>query len=466
MTAALPHNASREILFQKMPITSDKPSLRRLQYAALPYRQRQDGEVQIRLITSRETRRWVVPKGWPIKGLTPSQTAAREAYEEAGLIGAMAHAAVGLYSYEKRLSPTRSVSCDVMVFPMKVKRYVKKWPERLERVGFWFSAESAAAAVQEEGLGQLILQFAAALTARHAAKLAALEEEKAAKSVAKGSHKRKGLEEPVAAEGEAAPPNARPRDAEPAIAGKLAAKKRAPKKAEAKKPEAKKDAPKKAEPKKAASKKAAPKKGAVGPADIKKADLSAASSASPAAGKGQRSDDDAGTGEVVLGVGAGNQAPEKIGTGRPKPQKLPAKKALPREPAAKKQPNKAAGVKALKAVPPGSANGVTIETRGAVPTPHPTEPSLESGARVQPAAGKKAGPQKTGAEKNDRKKPSSKKAADKKTGTKKAVGKKESAKKANPKKGERDSSLGVASSQAPAAVREARAPADALTSDR
>ncbi|OYY79758.1 MAG: hypothetical protein B7Y61_17325, partial [Rhizobiales bacterium 35-66-30] len=95
-----------------MPITSDKPSLRRLQYAALPYRQRQDGEVQIRLITSRETRRWVMPKGWPIKGLTPPQTAAREAYEEAGLIGAMSPAAAGIYSYEKRLSPTRSVPCD------------------------------------------------------------------------------------------------------------------------------------------------------------------------------------------------------------------------------------------------------------------------------------------------------------------------------------------------------------------
>ncbi|MEP9368158.1 NUDIX domain-containing protein [Xanthobacter sp. VNH20] len=463
MTAALPHNAAREILFQKMPITSDKPSLRRLQYAALPYRQRQDGEVQIRLITSRETRRWVVPKGWPIKGLTPSQTAAREAYEEAGLIGAMAHAAVGLYSYEKRLSPTRSVSCDVMVFPMKVKRYVKKWPERLERVGFWFSAESAAAAVQEEGLGQLILQFAAALTARHAAKLAAQEEEKAAKSGAKGAHKRKGLEGPAAAGGEAAAAKATPvRDAEPVAAGEMVAKKRAPKKAEAKKPEAKKAAPKKAEakkaePKKAASKKAAPKKGAAGPGDVKKADFSAASSAPP---NGQHSDDAAsGNGDVALGGDAGNHAPEKIATELAKPRKPPAKKSPPGEPVGKKQPNKAAAVKALKAGPQGDAaasaagSGAAIELRGAAPPPQPTEPSLEDGAGAQPAARKKAGPQKTAAEKNERKKPGSKKAADKKTGAKKAVGKKESAKKASPKKGARDSSLGVASAAPPAAVR-------------
>ncbi len=131
---------------------------RRVQYAALPYRVRQDGAVQIRLITSRETRRWVIPKGWPMKGLSPSKAAAREAYEEAGLLGSMSRKPVGMYSYEKRLS-VRSVLCDVMVFPLKVKRKLQNWPERSQRVGFWFTIESAAFAVNEEELKMLILDF-------------------------------------------------------------------------------------------------------------------------------------------------------------------------------------------------------------------------------------------------------------------------------------------------------------------
>ncbi|WP_342446992.1 NUDIX hydrolase [Azorhizobium doebereinerae] len=144
-------------------------AMRRMQYAALPYRQRQDGEVQIRLITSRETRRWVIPKGWPMKGLTPAKAAAREAYEEAGLLGSISSEPLGLYAYDKRLA-LQTVPCDVMVFPLKVKRYLKKWPERSERFGFWFSIESAAAAVHEPDLGQLILDFGAMMAERFAQK--------------------------------------------------------------------------------------------------------------------------------------------------------------------------------------------------------------------------------------------------------------------------------------------------------
>lgn len=164
-----------------MTSSLDSPAGRRVQYAALPYRQRQDGEVQVRLITSRETRRWVLPKGWPMKGVAPHKAAAREAFEEAGLIGSTSRSAVGLYTYEKRLSPTRSVTCDVLVFPMKVKRYLKKWPERSQRIGFWFTIESAAAAVQEGELRDLILRFGEIMADRHAAKMAQKVEKEAEK---------------------------------------------------------------------------------------------------------------------------------------------------------------------------------------------------------------------------------------------------------------------------------------------
>ena len=54
------------------------------------------------LVTSRETKRWIIPKGWPIEGLKPSDVAAREGYEEAGIRGVIGEKAIGTYSYERR----------------------------------------------------------------------------------------------------------------------------------------------------------------------------------------------------------------------------------------------------------------------------------------------------------------------------------------------------------------------------
>jgi ADP-ribose pyrophosphatase YjhB (NUDIX family) len=75
----------------------------RIQYGALPYRLDDDASVKVLLVTSRETKRWIIPKGWPIKGLEPSKAAAREAYEEAGVRCRIGGRAFGHYVYEKRL---------------------------------------------------------------------------------------------------------------------------------------------------------------------------------------------------------------------------------------------------------------------------------------------------------------------------------------------------------------------------
>src|SRR5437764_8533599 len=92
----------------------------RIQFAALPYRIGKSGNPEIMLLTSRETRRWVIPKGWPIKGMKPGEVAAREAFEEAGLIGSISGKhPVGVFHYEKRL-PDQQLLCEVHVFPLKV----------------------------------------------------------------------------------------------------------------------------------------------------------------------------------------------------------------------------------------------------------------------------------------------------------------------------------------------------------
>ncbi len=136
-----------------------KPSTR-VQYGALPYRYDDDASVEVLLVTSRETKRWIIPKGWPIKGLKPPKAAAREAYEEAGVRGRIAGRAFGHYVYEKRLEDRiATVPCEVEVFPLLVKRQLKDWPEARQRTAQWFSAAEAAVLVENDQLTNLIHKF-------------------------------------------------------------------------------------------------------------------------------------------------------------------------------------------------------------------------------------------------------------------------------------------------------------------
>jgi 8-oxo-dGTP pyrophosphatase MutT (NUDIX family) len=145
-----------------MPMSNSRKSavLRRVQYGALPYRLRGGSGPQFMLITSRETRRWVIPKGWPKKGKSPQYSAAREAFEEAGVVGAVAKRAVGSFSYEKRLKNGAVVVCAVRVFALEVSRQSKQWPEKQERVVKWLSAAQAAERVTEPNLGDIIRRMA------------------------------------------------------------------------------------------------------------------------------------------------------------------------------------------------------------------------------------------------------------------------------------------------------------------
>jgi 8-oxo-dGTP pyrophosphatase MutT (NUDIX family) len=128
----------------------------RTQYGAICWRPSKDG-LQVLLVTSRETGRWVVPKGWPIKGMTPEQSAAREAWEEAGVRGPVQSQCLGIYSYDKLIGPTRSaLPCVVALYGIKVAELAKRFPERLQRRRKWFSSTKAATKVDEPEL-QILL---------------------------------------------------------------------------------------------------------------------------------------------------------------------------------------------------------------------------------------------------------------------------------------------------------------------
>ena len=132
----------------------------RLQYGVLPYRFTETNSLEVLLVTTRQTRRWIIPKGWPIKGLKPAKSAAREAYEEAGIRGTVRAKAIGVFSYEKGIDANGvTVPCEVRVFPMIVKRQLDTWPESHEREARWFEQAKALSAIRDKGLYELIESF-------------------------------------------------------------------------------------------------------------------------------------------------------------------------------------------------------------------------------------------------------------------------------------------------------------------
>ncbi|MCP8937079.1 NUDIX hydrolase [Alsobacter sp. SYSU M60028] len=129
----------------------------RVQYAALPYRYDR-GELFVLLVTSRDTGRWIIPKGWPVHGKKPHKSAAREALEEAGVVGVVAKKPVGVFEYWKRLSDSFAL-CAVRVFPLYVERQRAEWREQGQRQLLWTRPSEAAELVDEPGLSAIILAF-------------------------------------------------------------------------------------------------------------------------------------------------------------------------------------------------------------------------------------------------------------------------------------------------------------------
>lgn len=128
------------------------------QVGALPWRRR-DGVLEVLLVTSRETRRWVSPKGWPMPYKSDAEAAATEAWEEAGVKGLVGPAPIGGYSYAKKMKDGSVRPCRVKVYPLEVTTDRDDWPEAAERERRWLSPQEAASLVAEPELADLLRAF-------------------------------------------------------------------------------------------------------------------------------------------------------------------------------------------------------------------------------------------------------------------------------------------------------------------
>lgn len=125
------------------------------QIGALPLRREADGTQLVLLITSRDTRRWIIPKGWPWPGEEDWIAATEEAREEAGIVGHVQHDAIGSFTYEKR-HPQGPMLVRVTVYLIEVTGMLEDWPESNERERAWFTLADAARVVMEPELKALL----------------------------------------------------------------------------------------------------------------------------------------------------------------------------------------------------------------------------------------------------------------------------------------------------------------------
>jgi 8-oxo-dGTP pyrophosphatase MutT (NUDIX family) len=132
--------------------------VKRVQYAALPYRLMGRSRTEVMLVTSRDTRRWIIPKGWPQKGRAPHHSAAREAFEEAGVEGVIDSRPVGTF-YQKRLKNGGVVDCEVEVYALRAATEQAVAGKRRAPVK-WVSAQEAAETVREPKLSTIIRRWA------------------------------------------------------------------------------------------------------------------------------------------------------------------------------------------------------------------------------------------------------------------------------------------------------------------
>ncbi|MBE1284145.1 MAG: NUDIX domain-containing protein [Rhodobacteraceae bacterium] len=129
---------------------------RRVQVAALCYR-KTGTDLDVLMVTSRDTGRWIIPKGWPIPGKDGAQSALQEAWEEAGVTaGALQDDPIGTYDYVKRHNDRPDEPIETYVFKVEVDDLAADYPEAGSRKRQWMKPDEAANLVHEPQLKDLL----------------------------------------------------------------------------------------------------------------------------------------------------------------------------------------------------------------------------------------------------------------------------------------------------------------------
>ena len=147
-------------MIKQLPISLSGAGKRdvRTQFAALCYRLRK-GKLQVLMITSRGSKRWIVPKGWPMDGRTPAASAVQEAWEEAGVRGQSDGRCLGIFSYSKEAEDLGALPCLAMVYAVQVEALADDYPEAGQRERKWMSRKKAARLVDEPELARILRDF-------------------------------------------------------------------------------------------------------------------------------------------------------------------------------------------------------------------------------------------------------------------------------------------------------------------
>lgn len=128
------------------------------QAGALTYQVR-DGHLWFLLVQSKTLKRWIFPKGNVEPGLSPSESAYFEAFEEAGVLGTIESRSLGSYSYRKQ--PERGGElCRVRLYPMAVTQVLAFYPEKSIRQREWMQVEQALDVIDEQKLKSILVAFA------------------------------------------------------------------------------------------------------------------------------------------------------------------------------------------------------------------------------------------------------------------------------------------------------------------
>jgi 8-oxo-dGTP pyrophosphatase MutT (NUDIX family) len=113
------------------------------QVAALPWRLASDGELEFLLVTSRTSKHWLLPKGWPIPGKSGLESALQEAFEEAGIQAKGPDTPIGRYAFIKVLHDATELPCTMAVYAVGNVEELTEWPEQGQRDRMWFTQADA-----------------------------------------------------------------------------------------------------------------------------------------------------------------------------------------------------------------------------------------------------------------------------------------------------------------------------------